>query len=64
MLEMKRLESRACRAGVTKEMGGTVAGRRARGEAGEGRFVVVVGRRGGGGLKTQATVMGADTDHI
>lgn len=30
VLEMKRLESQACRAGVTEEMGGTVAGRRGR----------------------------------
>lgn len=48
---MKRLESRACRAGVTEEMGGTVAGRRAcvawlSALAGEGRVVVLEGGEG------------------
>lgn len=51
-------------------MGGRVAGRRACAAwfsalVGEGVGVVVVEGEGwGGGSKTQATVMGADTDHI
>lgn len=67
MSEMKRLESRPFRAGVTEEMGGTLAGRRRRRRirsAWSGLCVGVGGVRGLVWTGNTATVIGADTDHI